>query len=85
MLLIFRSRRVFFISQKIRDGKVFENHEAFVRGNQIKEFLTNEGKEFGNEQAKTFLQTKGIDFRTTMPYTPKQNGDTLRKKQSSSH
>lgn len=45
----------------------------------IKELLCDGGKEFDNTEVKKILESKGINFRKSMPYTPEQNGAAERE------
>lgn len=52
---------------------------AKVLGHSIKEFLSDNGGEFDNEEIKAILSSKGITQRLTAPYTPEQNGGSERE------
>src|SRR5699024_3267186 len=74
-------RRVFFIKTKSEVAncvKTFMN-EAAIAGHTIEEFLSDGGKEFDNAEVREILQSRGIVFRKTMPYTPEQNGAAERE------
>lgn len=57
---------------------VFLN-ETSVAGHTIKELLCDGGKEFDNAEVKKILESKEINFRKSMPYTPEQNGAAERE------
>lgn len=69
-------RRVFFISEKSEVEnclKTFLN-EAKATGHNVKEFLCDGGKEFDNANVHSILESRGINMRISMPYSPEQNG-----------
>ena len=47
-------------------------------GNKIKCVRSDRGKEFLNEELRTFLNSSGIKQETSAPYTPQQNGNAER-------
>lgn len=49
------------------------------QGHTIKEFLSDNGKEFDNVGVRRILQENGITQRLTAPYTPEQNGGSERE------
>lgn len=50
------------------------------RGNKIKRIKCDRGKEFLNEELKSFLQSNGMHDETSAPYTPQQHGNAERYK-----
>ncbi|KAF2892081.1 hypothetical protein ILUMI_14092 [Ignelater luminosus] len=70
-----RYRRVFFLKSKaemVDCVKAFLN-EADAAGYTIKKFLCDGGKTFNNTDVRSVLESKGINLRVVMPYTPEQN------------
>ncbi|KAF2892406.1 hypothetical protein ILUMI_13761 [Ignelater luminosus] len=63
-------------------SKKFLN-KADTAGHMIKEFLCDEGKEFNNKYVLSGLESKGINLRVVMPYTPEQNGCVERENRTS--
>lgn len=53
--------------------------ECKVAGYSVKEFLSDNGGEFDNENVRRILSEAGIRQRLTMPYTPQQNGVSERE------
>ncbi|KAJ8876329.1 hypothetical protein PR048_020774 [Dryococelus australis] len=47
--------------------------EAGVLGHKVMCIQCDNGGEFNNESLQSFLKTKGIEIRYTMPYSPQQN------------
>ena len=47
-------------------------------GHMFKEFLSDNGGEFDNEEVRNILRVNGITQRLTTPYTPEQNGGSER-------
>src|SRR5277367_89492 len=74
-------RRVFFLKQKSEVAEKLKVYLAEVdaAGHRMRELLTDGGKEFDNAEVREVLASKGINFRTTMPYTPEQNGAAERE------
>lgn len=52
---------------------------AKSQGHSLKEFLSDNGGEFDNEEVRKTLHEQGITQRLTAPYTPEQNGGTERE------
>lgn len=52
---------------------------AKTAGHSIKEFLSDNGGEFDNEDVREILSSEGITQRLTAPYTPEQNGGCERE------
>lgn len=46
---------------------------------KLKQFLSDNGREFVNYQLETYLSQKGVDFLTTTPYKSQQNGKIERR------
>ncbi|KMQ86059.1 retrovirus-related pol polyprotein from transposon tnt 1-94 [Lasius niger] len=74
-------RRVFFLKEKSEVASCLSTflNEANVAGHVIKELLCDGGKEFDNTVVKKILESRGINFRKSMPYTPEQNGAAERE------
>ena len=53
--------------------------ETTAAGHVIKEFLSDNGKEFNNKKVRKILHKAGIIQRLTMPHTPQQNGCSERE------
>jgi hypothetical protein len=63
--------QVFFLKNKsevVAVLKTFSNL-ATAAGHRIEEFVSDGGKEFDNTEIRDILQSKGITFRKTMPYS----------------
>lgn len=54
-------------------------NETSVAEHVVKELLCDGGKEFDNTEVKKILESKGINFCKSMPYTPEQNGAAERE------
>lgn len=69
-------RSVEFLRHK--DEAVDKIKQFLVRANKdgidVKELVTDGGREFDNVKLKKLTDDAGIKFRITMPYTPEQNG-----------
>lgn len=48
--------------------------KARTVGHQVREFLSDNGGEFDNEEVRAILHEFGVTQRLTAPYTPQQNG-----------
>ena len=74
-------RRVFFLRHKseVEDKLKQFLTETDVVGYKIKQFLSDGGKEFDNNQVHNLLEKRGIDVRMSMPYTSEQNGAAERE------
>ena len=53
--------------------------KAAVIGHKVKEFLSDNGGEFDNEEVRAILREYGVTQRLTAPYTPQQNGAVERE------
>lgn len=74
-------KRVFFLKKKSEVARCLSTflNETSVAGHVVKELLYDGGKEFDNTEVKEILESKGINFRKSMPYTPEQNGAAERE------
>lgn len=69
-------RYCYFLAQKseVSDAlKDFLRHTKTL-GYSVKEMLSDNGREFDNEEVRSILRANGITQRLTAPYTPEQNG-----------
>lgn len=74
-------RTIYFMKEKSEvAGKLAQFvAETKTTGHVIKELLSDNGKEFDNQEVRKILQKEGIVQRLTMPYTPEQNGTSERE------
>lgn len=74
-------RYCYFIKEKSEVKEVLKQVLAHAKtlGHTIKEFLSDNGKEFDNEEVREILRSKGITQKLTAPYTPEQNGESERE------
>src|SRR5579871_4423166 len=74
-----KTRMTFIYLLKIK-GEAFDkfkNFQALVKNQQnkkIKRIRSDNGGEFTSKKFKQYLQDYGIQHKTTVPYTPQQNG-----------
>lgn len=71
----------YFLKEKSEVKTVLKEVLAFSenQGNPIKEFLSDNGGEFDNNEVKQILKKYGVTQRLTAPYTPQQNGASERE------
>lgn len=71
----------YIIKEKSEVKKVLGHMLAHAKalGHSVKEFLSDNGGEFDNEDVRTILHSNGITQRLTAPYTPEQNGGSERE------
>lgn len=71
-----RIRKIFTLRKKSEVPNKLSEFLAIVKtaGHTVKEFLSDGGKEFDNEEVNSILAKYGIEHRLSMPYTPEQNG-----------
>lgn len=74
-------RREIFLKEKLEVTGCLSTflNEANVAGHVIKELLCDGGKKFDNTEVKKILESKGINFRKSMPYILEQNGAAERE------
>lgn len=73
------SRYIFtyFLKQKSEAFDTFLQFIAMAEkqtGKTLKQFRSDNGKEYMNSKFKTYFQNRGILHQTTVSYTPQQNG-----------
>lgn len=72
-----RMSHVYFMKTKNQVFEKFQEYKALVEnqtGKRIKIFRSDNGTEYVNNQFLKFFKDCGIQFQTTAPYTPQQNG-----------
>ncbi|KAI5708540.1 hypothetical protein M8J77_024816 [Diaphorina citri] len=72
-----RMSHVYFIKNKHDVFEKFREYKALVEnqtGKKIKVFRSDNGTEYVNSQFKDYFRESGIQFQTSAPYTPEQNG-----------
>lgn len=74
-------RRIFFIEKKSEVSDCLEIYlnECKTTGHIVKSFMSDGGTEFCNYKVRQMLHKRGIVMRTTMPYTPEENGSIERE------
>lgn len=74
-------RQVFTLKNKSETGVKISSYilKAERNGINIREIITDGGREFNNQVVKQFLDSKGIQLRIVMPYTHEQNGGAERE------
>jgi transposase InsO family protein len=68
---------VYFGNKKNDALEHFKTYKAFVEtqtGKKIKRIRTDNGREYVNDEFRTFCNQNGIIAETTAPYSPSQNG-----------
>ena len=73
---------VYFLKSKSEVFKAFREYKNLVEkqtGCKIKNFQSDNGREYCQNQFDEFLKAEGIRRRLTAPYTPQQNGVAERK------
>lgn len=76
-----KMRFIAFLRHKSEVKKALTDVLSLVetQGHKIKEFLSDNGGEFDNEEVREILRSHGITQRLTAPYTPQQNGGSERE------
>ncbi len=74
-------RTVYFLKEK---SEVFDKMKLFLAevktlGHTVKQMQTDNGTEYCNSNVRELLGQNGIVHRTSMPYTPEQNGSAERE------
>lgn len=72
-----RMSHVYFMKNKHEVFEKFREYKALVEnqsGKKIKVFRSDNGTEYVNTQFKEYFRESGIQFETSAPYTPEQNG-----------
>jgi transposase InsO family protein len=73
---------VYFLKLKTEFFDKFLAYKAFVEkkyGHQIKRLRTNNGREYVNNNFKSYCNIQSIQMQLTLPYTPQKNGFVERK------